>query len=118
MKKPYTQLLEQTNQEMAGYGEGSPGLMGAFMKLHHAGSKEGALAAKHKELIAIGISIHAKCEGCIVSHMDSALKAGATQQEIIEAIDVAVYMGGGPCVVYGSKAFAALKEFGTAEEDQ
>ena len=116
MNKPYTQLLETTNQEMGGYGEGSPELMGAFMKLHHAGSKDGALAAKYKELIAIGISIHAKCDGCIVSHMDSALKAGATHQEIVEAIDVAVYMGGGPCVVYGSKAFAALQEFEAAKQ--
>lgn len=115
MKKPYTELLEKTNQEIGEYAAGSPELMGAFTKLHHAGSKDGALAAKHKELIAIGISIHAKCDGCIVSHLHGALKAGATHEEIAEAIGVAVYMGGGPCVVYGSKALAALKEFDAAK---
>ena len=111
MSKSYTEILEHANQEMGAYATGSPKMMSAFMKLHHIGARDGALLAKHKELIALGIAIHTQCEGCIVSHVNDALKAGASHDEIVEAIDTAVYMGGGPCVIYGSKAFAALQEF-------
>lgn len=118
MKKSYIELYQQGNQEMSAYAKGSPKLMTAFMNMHHVGSQDGALAAKYKELIALGIGIHTKCEGCIVAHIHAALKAGATHDEIVEAIDTTVYMGGGPCVVYGAKAFAALQEFEKAQSDK
>jgi AhpD family alkylhydroperoxidase len=110
----YTEEMNQNNQAMGAYAQGGSKLMGAFMKVHHIGSSDGVLPAKVKELIALGIGIHTKCEGCILGHVAAALKAGATREEIIEAIDVAVYMSGGPGVVYGSKAFAALQEFDNA----
>ncbi|MFA6619350.1 MAG: carboxymuconolactone decarboxylase family protein [Candidatus Neomarinimicrobiota bacterium] len=103
--------LATLNEQMGAYGEASPKMMGAFMELHHIGGEDGALSAKHKELIALGIAIRIQCEGCIVAHVHDALKAGATHDEIVETIGVAVYMGGGPCLVYGSKALEALKDF-------
>ncbi|HPR61195.1 MAG TPA: carboxymuconolactone decarboxylase family protein, partial [Prolixibacteraceae bacterium] len=51
-----------------------------------------------------------RCEGCIACHVKDALENGATQQEIVETIGVAVVMGGGPSVVYGDKAYKAMKE--------
>lgn len=69
-----------------------------------------ALSAKHKALIAVGISISIRCEGCIAVQMKSALAAGATPQEIMETIGVSIYMGGGPSVAYGDIAYKAMKE--------
>jgi AhpD family alkylhydroperoxidase len=114
MEKTYVEKLKSGTEAMGAYAKASPKMMGAFMKVHHVGSSEGALAVKHKELIALGIGIHTKCDGCILAHVKAALDAGATREEIIEAIDVAVYMSGGPGVVYGAKAFAALQEFENA----
>jgi 4-carboxymuconolactone decarboxylase len=114
VKQKCVEQLKQGNEAIGAYAKASPKLIGAFMNLHHAGASEGVLAVKHKELIALGIAIHTKCEGCILAHVSSALKAGATREEIVEAIDVAVYMSGGPGVVYGAKAFAALQEFEAA----
>lgn len=111
MTKSCVKELKQMNEAIGAYAKESPKLMGAFMRVHHVGSQNGALSAKYKELIALGIGIHTQCDGCILSHVQAALDAGATREEIIEAIDTAVYMGGGPCVVYGAKAFAALQEF-------
>jgi AhpD family alkylhydroperoxidase len=111
MNQPYTEAMDQHNQAIGAYAKASPKMMGAFMKLHHAGSSESALSVKHKELIALGIGIHSKCEGCILAHIKAALNAGATHDEVVDAIDVAVFMSGGPGVVYGAKAFAALLEF-------
>ena len=107
----YTDKLNQANEEMGKLGKESPEVMGAFMKLHHEGGVDGALAAKYKELIALGIAIHTQCEGCIVCHTHDAMEAGASHAEIVEAINTAVVMGGGPCVIYGAKAIAALQEF-------
>jgi len=63
-----------------------------------------------KELISLGISITIRCEGCIACHVQAALQAGATKEEIIETIGVAVVMGGGPSLVYGEKAYKAMLE--------
>ena len=109
--KKYLEMYENVNKEMANYEKGSPEMMTAFMKLRHIGATDGALQVKHKELIALGIAIHTQCEGCIVCHIHDAIEAGASHDEIVETIDTAVYMGGGPCVIYGSKAFATLQEF-------
>lgn len=111
METKYSKMLEEINTSMGQYANGSPNMMGAFMKMHHLGASDGALLAKHKELIALGIGIRSQCEGCIIAHVNDALKAGATHDEIVETIDIAVYMGGGPCIIYGSKAFAVLQEF-------
>lgn len=108
--KKFKEIMEANNGMMNDLASAAPEMMKAFMKMHHIGTQDGALVTKHKELVALGIGIHARCEGCILAHIKGALGAGATQGEIVETIEVALYMGGGPCVMYGSLAYAALKE--------
>ena len=62
--------------------------------------KAGALAAKDKELIALGIGIAQRCEACIYTHVEKCLKAGASEAEVMETAGVAVMMGGGPVYTY------------------
>lgn len=88
----------------------NPGIAKGFMTMHKAAAEKGALDAKQKELIALGIAIAIRCEGCIACHVQDALKAGASQEEIVETIGVAILMGGGPSVVYGDIAYKAMKE--------
>ena len=111
MTQNYPAFYEQISNMIGNYGKENPELMTAFSKLHHIGSKDGALKSKFKELIALGISINTQCEGCITMHIHDAIEKGATHDEIVESIGTAIYMGGGPSVVYGAKAFAALQEF-------
>lgn len=96
---------------MADLGKEIPGTMGNFSKLHEAAIKDNALSSKTKELIALGIAITVRCNGCIAFHVNDALKAGAGREEILETIGVAVLMGGGPSVVYGSEALEALNQY-------
>ncbi len=70
----------------------------------------GALAPRVKELMALGIAIAVHCDGCIVYHLHDALEAGATREEVADVVGVAVMMGGGPAVVYGSLALEALDQ--------
>lgn len=87
-----------------------PSTSGAFAQLHRAASAPGALSASVKELMALAVAIATGCEGCLVWHLDAALKAGATDAEVHDAVGVAVLMAGGPGTYYGSKAIAALAE--------
>jgi AhpD family alkylhydroperoxidase len=84
--------------------------MKAFQSLVIASSKEGALSAKHKELMALGIAISSRCEGCIIHHVEAASRHGATREELVETVCVAVEMGGGPASVYGATALAVFDE--------
>lgn len=88
-----------------------PETMAAFGQLHKAALANGALSTKHKELIALAIGISSRCEGCISYHVNGALRAGASREEVTETIGVAVLMGGGPSTVYGAEAFEALEQF-------
>ncbi len=82
-----------------------------FRQLHREAIQAGALDSKTKELQAIAISVAMRCEGCIVQHVKSALKLGASRDELVETINVAIMMGGGPATVYGGKALACADEF-------
>jgi AhpD family alkylhydroperoxidase len=70
----------------------------AFLELERAAFSEGALPIKVKELIAVGISAAVNCESCIQWHTEYAMKAGATEQEVLEALEVAMEIGGGRAV--------------------
>ena len=88
-----------------------PGAMQGFGALHEAALKPGALDTKTKELIALGIAITVRCDGCITFHVHDSLQAGASKEEIAETVSVAILMGGGPSVVYGIEAMQALSQF-------
>lgn len=88
-----------------------PGPMAGFMELHQKAQADGQLSEKIKELMALGIAICSRCNGCVTFHVHDALRAGASRQEVFEAIGVAIMMGGGPALIYGCEALEALESF-------
>lgn len=62
--------------------------------------KDGKLDLKTKELICVGIAVASRCDYCIGLHVEKAFKAGASEEEIVEAGTVAILMGGGPAFTY------------------
>lgn len=96
--------LKNLNTNLGNLFKAQPDLMGAFNSVISIASQEGSLSPKIKELMAIAISIAMRCEGCIIFHLNKALKFGVTREELAEAISVAIEMGGGPSSVYGAKA--------------
>jgi len=113
MGKQYPAYYEQLTGLMGALGKEIPGPMGGFSQLHKESMTDGALSAKTKELIALAIAVTVRCDGCIAYHVHDALHAGAARPEIVEAIGVAVMMGGGPSTIYGSEALMALDQFET-----
>ena len=92
-------------------GRELPGPMAGFANLHKAATAGGALNTKTKELIALGIAVAIQCDPCIAFHVHAALAAGATHAEVVEALGVAVLMGGGPAAMYACDALTALEQF-------
>jgi len=110
LAKDWLAILNETNKNSGVLSKAAPGVMKGFSSLVGAVSRDGALDHKTKELMATAIAICVRCEGCIAYHVDSSIKAGATREEIVETIAVAVEMGGGPSTVYGSEALEAFDQ--------
>jgi AhpD family alkylhydroperoxidase len=88
-----------------------PDVYDGYRQMHTAAYAAGALDQKTKELIALAIAVSKECDGCIASHARGAVRTGATESEVAEALGVAIAMNGGPGTVYGPRAFAAFREF-------
>ena len=110
MKIDFVAKDQQVREGMGELHKEIPQTMEGFFQLHKAGSSKGALTVRVKELISLAIGITVRCDGCIAFHVKSALDAGAKREEILEAIGVAILMGGGPSVVYGAEALEALNQ--------
>ncbi len=83
----------------------------AFLGFLNKAEEGKALSMRQKELINVGLAVAAQCEWCIVFHVQNAVKAGATRDEIVEAGFMAVIMHGGPAYMYMTPLFQALREF-------
>jgi len=85
----------------------------AFANLLSTVYKDGALSAKHKELISIAISVYANCEACMIHHTRQALEAGASKAEIMEACAAAIVMGGAPATTKVPVVMKSIEKWGT-----
>jgi AhpD family alkylhydroperoxidase len=86
----------------------SPDIVKAYAGLHHANSQSTHIDKKTRELIALGVAVTLRCDGCINAHTDSAIMAGATKEEIIEALGVAIMVNAGAAMVYSARAVDAF----------
>lgn len=80
--------------------------------------QDGALSFKDKELIAVAVAVALRCDDCIGFHVEQAVRAGASDEEIMEALGVAILLSGGPGVMYATHATAALGEYRGAAVDE
>ena len=110
MSKDYKKMAAEVNAGGAQLFKGSPDVMRAYRELMAKASAAGALDTRTKELMAVAIAVSIRCEGCIVFHMQGAIKHGATREEVLETVAVAVEMGGGPATVYGAQALEAFDQ--------
>ena len=111
MNKDFVQIA---NDVMTGVGmlrQGSPDTMKAFAALSTAATAANTIDTKTKELMALAIGIAVHCDGCVAYHTKMAHQHGASRQEILETVALAVYMGGGPAAVYGADAVRAYDQF-------
>lgn len=104
--------LAAAKARLAGLAKASPALMQAFGAVSRVATTPGQFSAAQKELMAVAIAVAKGCEDCILYHLDAARRHGADEAALIEALDVAIEMGGGPAVMYGAKALEAWRDMG------
>jgi len=83
-------------------GQLAPEANAAFWAFDKAALAEGAIPKKYKELMAITVALTTQCPYCIELHKQAAIKAGATGQELAEAILVAAALRAGAAITHGS----------------
>jgi len=108
-QKHYLDQLATMTEEVA---RKDPKFLAAWGELSQQAKKPGAINVKTKELICVALSIAAHCGYCIATHVNNAIRNGATRDEILEAGFVAALMGGGPSLAYLAQVIEACDEFG------
>jgi AhpD family alkylhydroperoxidase len=86
--------------------------MAAYTTFRQAVYKDGALSQKMKRLIALACGLQAGCTRCIQGQAKDAAAAGATKEEILEAVAVAVVMGGTAVSAETWRVVKVLEELG------
>lgn len=92
------------------FKEYAPEAYEAYTAWSAAAFAEGALGRKTKELIALAVSHAIQCPYCIDVHAKGASSAGASREEMAEAIHVAAVTRGGASLVHAVQALQSLEE--------
>lgn len=108
MLTDWTQHMKDLSGPLKDLRTGAPDVMKSFSGMAQAALKGGALDTKTKELIALAIGVAIRCDDCIAFHVKAAIAQGATRDEIMETLGMAVYMGAGPSVMYAAHAAEAV----------
>ncbi|MFT3719703.1 carboxymuconolactone decarboxylase family protein [Pseudorhodoferax sp.] len=99
-------LLERVGD----YAKHSPDVMRGLATINNAAAKTGHLGPKVHELIALAVAVTTRCDGCISSHTRKAVEAGATIEEISEALGVAVALNAGAALTYSARVIEAYQQ--------
>jgi AhpD family alkylhydroperoxidase len=109
--KDYRQITADISANLRTLRRDIPATMQGFSQLAQAATRPEALDKKTKELIALAIGVATRCDGCIGFHTETLVKLGATRAEVEETLGMAVYMGGGPSLMYAADAIGAFEQF-------
>lgn len=111
MTTKFKQITGDISVQLAKIRKEMPDVMAGFSALSQAATKDGALDKKTKELIAMALAVSNRCPGCIGFHSQTLVKLGASREEFLETLGMAIYMGGGPSLMYAAEALEAFEEF-------
>ena len=111
MHKDWPKMAAELSPAIKELRLGTPETMKAFSSLARAALEPKALDIKTKELIALAISVAIRCDACVAFHAEAAVKQGASRDEVMEAMGMAIYMGAGPAVMYAAQAVEAYDQY-------
>lgn len=104
----WNEYQKQVSANIAEIGRVNHEITKGYRGLSEAGSISNLLGAKTRELIALAVAVTRQCDGCITIHTDAAIKQGATREEIVEALGVAITVNAGAALVYSSRVMDAF----------
>ena len=111
MTKSYPEITKRISSNIKTLRKDIPETMAGFSAMAQAAIQEGELDKKTKELIALAIGVATRCDGCIGFHTEALVRLGATKAQVEECLGMAIYMGGGPSLMYAADAISAFDEY-------
>jgi AhpD family alkylhydroperoxidase len=107
MMMDWTAYREQINAAIREISTANPDVVRAYAGLSAANAKSKHIDAKTRELISLAVAVTLRCDGCINAHTDAAIKAGASKEEIVDALGVAIMVNAGAAIVYSARTIDA-----------
>jgi AhpD family alkylhydroperoxidase len=109
--KNWPEMIKELTAQIRTLRGATPDVMKAFSNIAQSALAPKALDGKTKELIALAVAVAVRCDDCIGFHAKAASEHGASEEEVTEALAMAIYMGAGPSVMYASHALEAFAQF-------
>ncbi|MGQ9368991.1 carboxymuconolactone decarboxylase family protein [Azospirillum sp. ST 5-10] len=116
MVHDWSQMTKDLVAAMKELRGGTPDVMKAFSEMARQATASQALDTKTKELIALAIAVATRCDGCVAFHAKAAVEHGASREEVMETMGMAIYMGAGPSVMYAAQALEAFDQFAALKQ--
>lgn len=107
----WKQTIADVNGRLKELAAHTPDTLRGTALLGSAGTKTNHLDAKVRELIALAVAVTTRCDGCIAFHSAEAVKLGVSDDEIAEALGVAINLNAGAALVYSSRVLDAVDQF-------
>lgn len=104
--------LAAAKARLGAFAKAAPGVMQGFAAISRQANSAGSFTPAQKELLAVALAVAKGCGDCILYHVDAARRHGAAEAELVEALEVAVEMGGGPALMYAAKALETFRALG------
>lgn len=111
MSQKFNEITKGISTQLAKMRKEMPEVMSGFSALSQAATKDGVLDKKTKELIAMALAVANRCPGCIGFHSQTLVRLNVSREELLETLGMAIYMGGGPSLMYAAEALEAFEEF-------
>ena len=106
----WNSFLKDTKNSYGKLSKEIPNTFHGFDTMGKEAKKNGLVDEKTKEFVALGIAVSTRCESCIGLHVEHLVRLGATREELVEALSMSSYMGGGPSITYSAKALEAFDQ--------
>lgn len=104
----WNEYQQQIAASTAQIGRVNREILKGYRGLSEAGNTTNLLGGKMRELIALAVAVTRQCDGCIAVHTDAAVREGATREEIVEALGVAIAVNAGAAVIFSSRVMDAF----------
>lgn len=112
MGKDYKAITAEVSASLSKLRTDIPDTTRGFSALAQAAIRDGALDKKTKELLAMALSVAARCDPCLGFHAEALVKLGCNRAEFEEMLGMCIYMGGGPALMYAAHALDSYEQYG------
>ncbi|MDI1229175.1 MAG: carboxymuconolactone decarboxylase family protein [bacterium] len=111
MTKDYKGIIGDIGEYSKDLHKLIPETMAGFSSMAKAATQTKVIDEKTKEMIALALGVASHCDGCLGYHTKALARLGTTRDEVAEVLGMAIYMGGGPSLMYAADALRSFDQF-------